>query len=325
MASEYTDQPRTRVMTPAALNNGVHENQSIGQTMAIAPKKKLFDDLSIPQVIAGAAAAATSAALASKIGVVGSVIGAAVSSVITVVSSQVYRHFISAGAEAIKSNHTDEDYPAGAYEPVDPNETAKIIGEDGTTTQMNAAGRPTTARVAPSKLQAKAAAERSQTQKKVILFSVAIAVAAVAICTGAILVTTAGQGIGERPASVLSPTSDQNSDNQRVGAQDNNQQSASNANGTDSSQSGDQSGQSGAASSNSGTDSSQSASSGTDSGNSGTSNTGQADSSSQQGGQQDSSQSGTDSNSGTDSSNGTTSSGNSQQDSSSQSTTTSGN
>ena len=326
MASEYTDQPRTRVMTPAALNNGVHENQSIGQTMAIAPKKKLFDDLSIPQIIAGAAAAATSAALASKIGVVGSVIGAAVSSVVTVVSSQVYRHFISAGAEAIKSNHADEDYPAGAYEPVDPNETAKIIGEDGTTTQINAAGRPTTARVAPSKLQAKAAAERSQTQKKVILFSVAIAVAAVAICTGAILISTAGQGIGERPASVLSSTSDKDGDSDQTDdTQDNSQQSASNANGTDSSQSNGQSGQSGAANSNSGADNNQSASSGTDSGNSGTSGTSQTDSSSQPGGQQDSSQSGTDSSSSTDNPNGTASSGNSQQDSSSQSTTTSGN
>ena len=55
MTTKYTDAPRTRVMTPAALNNGVHENHSIGQTMAIAPKKGLFDDISIPQIIAGAA------------------------------------------------------------------------------------------------------------------------------------------------------------------------------------------------------------------------------------------------------------------------------
>ena len=30
MTTKYTDAPRTRVMTPAALNNGVHENHSIG-------------------------------------------------------------------------------------------------------------------------------------------------------------------------------------------------------------------------------------------------------------------------------------------------------
>lgn len=39
MTTKYTDAPRTRVMTPASLNNGVHENHSIGQTMAIAPKR----------------------------------------------------------------------------------------------------------------------------------------------------------------------------------------------------------------------------------------------------------------------------------------------
>ena len=158
MTTKYTDAPRTRVMTPAALNNGVHENHSIGQTMAIAPKKGLFDDISIPQIIAGAAAAATSVALASKIGIAGSVIGAAVSSVITVVSSQVYRHFISASAEAIKGTHAAVDYPAGAYEPVEFNAEEHLGGAATTQEMRQIAGRATTARVAPDSLRAKAAA-----------------------------------------------------------------------------------------------------------------------------------------------------------------------
>ncbi|MFR3877797.1 MAG: hypothetical protein ACLTYW_06260 [Collinsella sp.] len=166
MTTKYTDAPRTRVMTPAALNNGVHENHSIGQTMAIAPKKGLFDDISIPQIIAGAAAAATSVALASKIGIAGSVIGAAVSSVITVVSSQVYRHFISASAEAIKGTHAAVDYPAGAYEPVEFNAEEHLGGAATTQEMRQIAGRATTARVAPDSLRAKAAAERSQTQRR---------------------------------------------------------------------------------------------------------------------------------------------------------------
>lgn len=204
MTTEYTDAPRTRVMTPASLNNGVHENHSIGQTMAIAPKKGLFDDISIPQIIAGAAAAATSVALASKIGIAGSVIGAAVSSVITVVSSQVYRHFISASAEAIKGTHAAVDYPAGAYEPVEPDVEEHLGGAATTQEMRQVAGRATTARVAPNSLRAKAAAERSQTQKKVIVFSIAIAIVAVIACTGAILITTAGEGLGERPEPILS-------------------------------------------------------------------------------------------------------------------------
>lgn len=204
MTTKYTDAPRTRVMTPAALNNGVHENHSIGQTMAIAPKKGLFDDISIPQIIAGAAAAATSVALASKIGIAGSVIGAAVSSVITVVSSQVYRHFISASAEALKGTHADVDYPAGAYEPVEFDAEEHLGGAATTQEMRQIAGRATTARVAPNTLRAKAAAERSQTQKKVIVFSIAIAIVAVIACTGAILITTAGEGLGERPEPILS-------------------------------------------------------------------------------------------------------------------------
>ena len=226
MTTKYTDAPRTRVMTPASLNNGVHENHSIGQTMAIAPKKGLFDDISIPQIIAGAAAAATSVALASKIGIAGSVIGAAVSSVITVVSSQVYRHFISASAEALKGTHADVDYPAGAYEPVEFNAEEHLGGAATTQEMRQIAGRATTARVAPNSLRAKAAAERSQTQKKVIIFSIAIAIVAVFACTGAILITTAGEGLGERPEPILSSRtteSDADSSGQSQSQQDDSQ------------------------------------------------------------------------------------------------------
>ena len=213
MTTKYTDAPRTRVMTPASLNNGVHENHSIGQTMAIAPKKGLFDDISIPQIIAGAAAAATSVALASKIGIAGSVIGAAVSSVITVVSSQVYRHFISASAEALKGTHAAVDYPAGAYEPVELNAEEHLGGAATTQEMRQVAGRATTARVAPNSLRAKAAEERSQTQKKVIVFSIAIAIVAVIACAGAILIPTAGEGLGERPEPILSSrTTEQDAD-----------------------------------------------------------------------------------------------------------------
>ena len=263
MTTKYTDAPRTRVMTPAALNNGVHENHSIGQTMAIAPKKGLFDDISIPQIIAGAAAAATSVALASKIGIAGSVIGAAVSSVITVVSSQVYRHFISASAEALKGTHAADDYPAGAYEPVEFNAKEHLGGAATTQEMRQIAGRATTARVAPDSLRAKAAAERSQTQKKVIIFSIAIAIVAVIACTGAILITTAGEGLGERPEPILSSrTTEHDADNtgQSQSQQDDSQGASastdSSSNTPDQSQSADSSANSGGTQSST-TDSSQ--------------------------------------------------------------------
>ncbi len=68
--------------------------------------RDLFDDLSFAQVAAGALAAVTSMLLASQIGIAGSVIGAAVGSVVATVSSQVYKKFIAASAEKIR------DFPA---------------------------------------------------------------------------------------------------------------------------------------------------------------------------------------------------------------------
>lgn len=62
----------------------------------------LFDDLSIAQLLAGALAAVTSMLLASRIGIAGSLIGAAVGSIVSAVASQVYKKFLSASAEKIK-------------------------------------------------------------------------------------------------------------------------------------------------------------------------------------------------------------------------------
>ena len=61
----------------------------IGATQPIALRKGLLDGISVAQIIAAAAAAVTSMLLSSKIGIAGSVIGAAVSSVVTVVCSQL--------------------------------------------------------------------------------------------------------------------------------------------------------------------------------------------------------------------------------------------
>ncbi|MFR2950939.1 MAG: hypothetical protein ACLTKG_06245 [Collinsella intestinalis] len=47
------------------------------------------------QAIAASAAAATSMLLASRIGIAGSVIGAAVSSMVTVICSQLYRNALT--------------------------------------------------------------------------------------------------------------------------------------------------------------------------------------------------------------------------------------
>mgnify|MGYP007010793652 FL=1 len=194
----YTDTRRTRVYQR-------EQEQFIGQTQAIAPKEKLLEGLSIPQVIAGAAAAATSVALASRIGIAGSVIGAAVSSVVTVLSSQVYRHFLSAGAAKLK-HEPERPGPSSAY--------VSGYGYSERAAQGYYDRQPARygARIAPTKLQARAAAERAATQRKVVMFSVGTAVLAVALSVAIILALTEGEGLGERvptPWSATEPAQEQ--------------------------------------------------------------------------------------------------------------------
>ena len=165
----------------------------------------MLEGLSIPQVIAGAAAAATSVALASHIGIAGSVIGAAVSSIVTVLSSQVYRHFLSAGAAKLK-HEPERPGPSSAY--------VSGYGYSERAAQGYYDRQPARygARIAPTKLQARAAAERAATQRKVVMFSVGTAVLAVALSVAIILALTEGKGLGERvpaPWSAAEPAQEQ--------------------------------------------------------------------------------------------------------------------
>lgn len=212
MASSYTDldQQRTRVVpradgdTPAAT-----QASSIGNTQLIPREKPgLLEGISLAQIIAGAAAAATSMVLASHIGIGGSVIGAAVSSVVTVVSSQLYRRFLDASAEKLKRGGAvvREEVLPGARRgtqatgaPTD--DATRVMPMTQTAGDTPVRG----ARVAPRKLQARAAAERAATQHKVVAFSAAVAVAAVALCAAVILLTTAGAGIGTKTTSLFAP------------------------------------------------------------------------------------------------------------------------
>lgn len=191
----YTDRRRTRVYrSPQA--EPAPQPDTIGQTQALQPKEKLFSGISPAQLIAGAAAAATSVALSSYIGVAGSIIGAAVSSVVTVIASQIYRRALDASARKLK----------------DAGERAQatiLSGQSGSadaTTVAPLAPGAHHARIAPSELRERAAAERAATQRKVVVFSVIAAAAAVAVCAGAILIGTAGEGIGEKTEPLNIPT-----------------------------------------------------------------------------------------------------------------------
>lgn len=86
---------------------------SVAKTVVISPKaeaetpnptgiKGLFEGLSVSQVTAGALAAVTSMLLSAQIGIAGSVIGVAVGSVVSTVSSQLYKKFLAGSAEKLR-------------------------------------------------------------------------------------------------------------------------------------------------------------------------------------------------------------------------------
>lgn len=99
------------------------------------------------------------------IGIAGSVIGAAVSSIVTVLSSQVYRHFLSAGAAKLK-HEPERPGPSSAY--------VSGYGYSERAAQGYYDRQPARlrARIAPLSSRRAAAAERAATQRKVIGFSV---------------------------------------------------------------------------------------------------------------------------------------------------------
>ena len=164
----------------------------MGATQPIAMRRRLFDGISVAQVIAAAAAAATSMLLASRIGIAGSVIGAAVSSMVTVVCSQLYRNALDASAEKLKAKQLQNGY-GNPDRPESYSTTAPYGQSWSEPTYANGAY---TARIAPTKLRARAAAERSASKRKVAIASIFIAAAAVIICAAVIMIGTQGAGLG---------------------------------------------------------------------------------------------------------------------------------
>lgn len=235
MPMHYDQQQQTRVYQRErkAQHAETQHDERIGFTQPLSRPKGVMDGLSVAQVVAGAAAAATSMLLASKIGIAGSVIGAAVSSAVTIICSQLYRRALDASAEKLKQKQAKNSYPGAAPYATAALETRGVSSRMGT---GNARTSRNGARIAPTKLQARAAAARSATQKKVIAVSIALAIAAVAATAGIILFATAGEGLGDKTVPLLASTNSdtdsasgrqsgqgaQNADGQGAGASNSN-------------------------------------------------------------------------------------------------------
>ena len=183
-------------------------------TTAFEKKKpSILEELSFSQLAAGALAAVTSLLLSSRIGVAGSVIGAAVGYVVTAVSGVVFKRVISASAEKVKQS-ADKIKAASATgaTALSPALQRRDTATAGTTQPMpaaHAAASSRTGRVAPEALREKAAQERSDersaVQKKIVIASIAAGLVAVAVIAGAVMLFTNGSGLGPKPEAVFTP------------------------------------------------------------------------------------------------------------------------
>ena len=173
----------------------------------------LFEDLSIAQVIAGALAAATVFLLSSVIGVAGSLIGAAVGSIVSAVSSQVYKKMLSASADKIRdvapdgasANQADPN-ETRLMEPVSSSET-RVIDSDKiavSATKVMGAHASSDKAVDPALQRAHVRRRRkARVQRSVIIVSIVSALIAIVVSAGLIHVFTDGQGIGEKTEPIF--------------------------------------------------------------------------------------------------------------------------
>lgn len=187
----------------------------------------ILDGLSLSQVVAAALAAVTSLFLASQIGIAGSLIGAAVSSVVATVSSQVYKRFLAASAEKIKEIRPEE---AGGLDDLArlsreaakraSQETATKAAEGVRTSERATVVMPAlspTPRLGgadedlnPTAIKARAErARRKRAQAMVVGVTVVSALVAVLLSAGAIYFVTAGEGVGSKPAAPFVSTAGQ--------------------------------------------------------------------------------------------------------------------
>lgn len=185
--------------------------------------RSLFDDLSIAQVIAGALAAATVFLLSSVIGVAGSLIGAAIGSVISAVSSQIYKKALSASADKLRDVGPTSLMDSVDASSIKKEEEMSTSSEDETTfipTRTNTTEKSAAAHVmsandlrytAPNANGEDPALRRAherrnrkaKVQRQVLVVSVVSSLIAIVICAGIITFATQGEGIGTKTEPIL--------------------------------------------------------------------------------------------------------------------------
>ena len=171
-------------------------------------KKGLFEDFSFSTVIASGLAAATSFALASQIGIAGSIIGTLIGGFASAAASQVYRSLLSASADKLRQVGPAAGDSAGAPRDAD----ATVSAAAGTTRaifrrpavglgaveEVAESGTP----IAPAEVRAAArAAEHRRQRRRATAVAAAVSIAAVLVFALVVGFVTQGKGIGTKPSA----------------------------------------------------------------------------------------------------------------------------
>lgn len=106
--------------------------------------KDFFKNIKWLQILAGALAAVTSFLLMNRIGIAGSVIGAAVASIVTALATQIYQNVLNVShdkmQEQLGRDDSENDAKDGAA-PADPRTRRAPRAAVGTATRLNSAAR----------------------------------------------------------------------------------------------------------------------------------------------------------------------------------------
>lgn len=216
-ASGTTHQTHTQPSSHAVADDVKKQADDNALTTDDKPEKEpgLLDGLSVPQLAAGALAAVTSTFLSSQIGIAGSLIGVGVASVVSAVSSQVYKYFLNKSADKLKN--VTPIYDPSATQPFSlPNLGRKkndietqadktIVDQSLAAALRNGdVADGGTQRIAPDDIIASAQERHKQViKRRVIIVAVISSLVAVAITACAITLFTGGNGIGPKTEPIF--------------------------------------------------------------------------------------------------------------------------
>lgn len=171
----------------------------------------VFKGLSMAQVIAGALASVTSMLLTEQVGIAGGIIGVVVSSVAYTVTAKVYGNMLAKSGERLRDHlggdsgeePGSETLPSSAMDPR-AQATRRVVLDSREPAARTAAG----GRIAPPALRAQAASKRrAELQRKVIVVSIVVALAAVGASALVVSLLTAGNGLGPKASQVTTTAS----------------------------------------------------------------------------------------------------------------------